>query len=77
MNRILVFQMEKPKQIHINYPPDCVHINDDIEIQWLMNNEQEMDYIELIVSEIYDPSKFWIQLKSESKHLHDLMDEMQ
>lgn len=45
-----------------------------------MPGDDKIDqYIEIIVAEVYDPSKFWIQLKGENTldALEALMDNMQ
>lgn len=63
------------KQSVIKYPEEVLRLDDYIPYQWIEG--KEMDFLELIVSEVYDPSKFWIQLKTESAKLEEMMNELQ
>lgn len=54
-----------------------MHLGDRIESQWIDEDVEEGNYIDIIIAEIYDPSKFWIQLKSERATLDQLMNELQ
>lgn len=60
------------------YPPDTVKLFEELDREWVPDCKP-MEFLEIIVSEIYDPSKFWFILLDE-KHfasLHSMMDEMQ
>lgn len=61
------------------YPEGVLHPGEEIPRQWLVGDEKEGGYIEVIVAEVYDPSKFWIQLRGDqtSVALSTVMDEMQ
>ncbi|GLV31591.1 papi [Carabus blaptoides fortunei] len=61
------------------YPEGVLHPGDEILRQWLVGGERVNSYIDVIVAEVYDPSKFWIHLRGEqtSEALSTLMDEMQ
>lgn len=61
--------------VPIEYPADCVPLGFVIEMQEVTIVMK--DYLDIIISEIYDPSKYWFQLKSEAQKLDVLMDELQ
>lgn len=60
-----------------NPPPDVFPLGAQLEKQWIDPGTGEQDYIDVNVAEVYDPSKFWINLKNYSFKLNTLMDELQ
>lgn len=64
-------------KLPVKYPENTMQIGSVIETQTLPTNVKLKDYIDIIISEVYDPSKYWIQLKTQSEALDKLMDELQ
>lgn len=51
--------------------------NEQIPRQFVPTNTQEKSFVDVVVAEVYDPSKFWIILRNRNDSLDDLMDAMQ
>lgn len=64
-------------QLEEAYPPDVIHLGEEIPRQFIRKDAQGGDWIQVSVGEIYDPSKFWILLKEYKDDLDILMDDMQ
>lgn len=61
----------------LKYPKNIIGPGTVIETQELSSDVKLREYVNIIISEVYDPSKYWIQLESENDKLHSLMDELQ
>lgn len=56
------------------YPPDAVRLFEQLPSQWV-DIETLDDFIDISITEVYDPTKFWFILENEncSCKLRDLM----
>lgn len=62
----------------IRYPKDTMTLTDSIDYEWLEDENAYLHkYMDIVISEVYDPSKFWVQLKPKLCDLELLMDELQ
>ncbi|KAI4458899.1 tudor domain containing protein [Holotrichia oblita] len=65
-------------EIYTNNPPvDIVEFGVELERQWISPDMNEQDYIDVNVGEVYDPSKFWMNLRMYANKLNELMDNLQ
>lgn len=65
-------------EIFTNNPPvDIVEFGTELEKQWISPDTNEQDYVDVNVAEVYDPSKFWLNLRIYASKLNELMDNLQ
>ncbi|KAK5650357.1 hypothetical protein RI129_001386 [Pyrocoelia pectoralis] len=59
------------------YPEDVIHMHEEIPRQFMPSHVQQGDFVDVVIGEVYDPSKFWLLFHELYESLNNLMDEMQ
>ncbi|KAK5641294.1 hypothetical protein RI129_009841 [Pyrocoelia pectoralis] len=59
------------------YPVDVMHMYEVIPRQFMPSHVKTGDFVDVVIGEVYDPSKFWLIFHELHDSLNNLMDEMQ
>lgn len=72
---MFLIMQELRLNVSLGYPEDIVHYLEEIPQQWISEETDVGDFLDVNIGEVYDPSKFWFIIRP--TELDDLMDEIQ